>query len=414
MPASCRVRVCVPVPLPKKRAFSHTRFFRATEADGYETPLTASNLASVSGLVSGSVDLSGRRPAFAMPLDDELVATPLRPWLESVLPTALLEHTATTLEAEDVVSVELLEVAWDEVKSRLRGAPRALIGNALARGEQKPRVSETSGGGLSEPSSPMKRRASVPALQRGPLEMYALNTIRAKFEPEEQPPSLFMRNGTLAPPAGGQHYSVVAFEWAASDGYAYEEHEVGWRVFIDFVMSNAKRDSATSTQSKLPVMAARDVRKLDPEQHRTSSLVQPLLVLRRGSVLCVIPELSIYAVMQNSKLFMLAPVPNASRKAVRAMLEQMACWEKAHSEQVDLEPLRCSMCDGFLRVARRHRAAVTPCCYLPLRPTVTSSRQVDIELPFEYRALEALLTYICGCLSNKTRYATSHQSITAP
>eukprot|EP00966_Prymnesium_polylepis_P180369 4176843-Prymnesium_polylepis.1 len=132
--------------------------------------------------------------------------------------------------------------------------------------------------------------------------------------------------GLLFASSGKQQQVLKVFEWSHADSAHFVEHEVEWRAFVDFVVSNGKRAEAGSTE--LPVLAARDVRKLDPAQQHSHS--KPLLAMRRGCLLVVIPPLAIFAVVQQGTLFLLCSTARQMRDEARETLQDIALWQRSH------------------------------------------------------------------------------------
>ena len=315
-------------------------------------------------------------------------------WLEVAGCTGpMLERVLATLRAEDVTSLELLRIAWEDVSPAIRAAPRALIRRAL-QAEQgtasQSRRSTANGEDLDGSSADLSGTALwTNVFEFSPENIAQANVAAAgkslnlvsSYDPRRR------KRGDKVDPGSAEMSSsmhrLAVFEWRPMVTAELRdkppssiEHEVHWRELIDFLVCRgstlesapAAASDLVKAKATLPTLVARDVRKLDPEQQRHTASSQPLLLMRHGSILCSIPVHGVYCVLQRGRLYFLSTTQSqdsAKHGATKEMVEDIAVWQLAHAKSWDSVQTR--------------------------------------GLTFEYFAIESVFSHVCQWLHNQTQ-----------
>ena len=255
-------------------------------------------------------------------------AADLRLWLqEAGINDDMLQRVMDILVAEDVTTVELLRSSWQEVKHKLRAAPRALCAEALGL-----EVSE-------EDSVDLEREPVVvrcPSFQRREHDDAPMNGGSEDAENVDiwqmgsSSAEVVLMLGAISKEDVSNHGRIALqtrrmhfFEWREG-GYA--RHALSAKELLQCLRTKnidelTPRPSAREDDEKATI-AARDLRKLDPSlSRRNAKAALPFLMVRQGAVIFAAADVSLYTIVLSDRALLLTPAKDTAVKEMIPRLE---------------------------------------------------------------------------------------------
>ena len=293
---------------------------------------------------------AGESPAFSLKLPEE----PLQAFLARCgLEGDVLDRTLAMLNEQDVRTCQILFDSWTEVKGLLRAAPRALIQKMLpeALADQSDEATDLASIIKMTPKAWARRRSSVWKARdwrsvardaRAVDEFVRISTQTAwqmgssvaqsvRIELDAEDDASVKLGASLASAAHMLRIDVV--EWRPN-GFAH--HCLPIKELCQWFLS-ADRAGRRAQESDLPALTPRDLRMLELHKLERGYASQPLLMVRRGAILCAVAQLRISAIVLRDRTYLFSSSENVEHtKECLVRMERMRLAAAA-PEALELE-----------------------------------------------------------------------------